>query len=562
MANQIHRKLLTERKAFAGIAVVVIIFVVALIAYPMGTVLVTAFVHDGTIDVTSFRTLGSIRGISQIVENTAIYAVGSTVLAMSLGSFLAWINERTDARINSLAGILPIVPIMIPPIGSAIGYDLLFAPRFGPGNVFLRTVFGLSTTDGPINIASMTGMIYITGLQLTPLSYLLISAALRNLDSTLDQASRICGAGPFRTFWRVTLPAIAPGIMGAALLTSIAALGSFIVPFIIGGHARITTLPIHIFRLFSNFPPNESQAITLGLCLLAVIYSLVLLQGWITRSQGSALVSSKHSMPTPVKLGWFRWPARVILMTYAFAVLIPLVGLVVTAFKPFDGAPMAAMDISNFRKVFESNEIPRAILHSIAIAAFSATACVSLAFAALYASNTILRRGGKLLDAILLAPSTMPHVVIAIAFILSFGGFPFFLQGSLALIFLAMVLIFIPEASRAVSAALRQVNPELSAASHVAGAGLSRTMRRVVLPQISSGLMAGWVIIFLYAINEVTIASLLGGQSASVIGQVVLDYFQNAGFGVVAALSLLVTAVTATLVFLVRRSLERVAAGL
>lgn len=544
----------SDRHLFAWVAVAAIAIVVALIVYPMGNTLLRAFFANGALDLSAFRSLSTIRGIAQIIENTAVYALGSMSMAMVLGGFLAWVNERTDARVPSLAGILPILPLMIPALGSAIGYDLLFAPRFGVGNLVLRQLLGLTITEGPINISTMTGMIYITGLQLTPLSYLLISAALRNLDSTLEQASRISGAGPLRTLLRVTLPSVAPGIAGAALLTGIAALGSFLVPFLIGAQARITTVPVHIFRLFSTYPPNHSQAIALAICLLAIVYAAVLLQARITRSLRTAVVGGKHSAPTLVKLGWARWPVRGILIAYTFAAFIPVVGLVVTALRPFDGG--SGVSLNNLRLVLGGRDMPPAITHSVIIAALTATVSLALAFVAIYASNTILRRGGKLLDAILIAPSTMPHVVIAIAFILSFGGFPFFLQGTLTLIFLAMLLIFLPEASRAVTAALAQSNPELSAASHISGAGVTTTIRRVVIPQVFNGLMAGWVVVFCYAINEVTAAAFLGGQSATVIGQVALDYFQNAGFGQVAALSLVVTVVTAAIVLLARRSLR------
>lgn len=533
----------------------VIVIILFLILYPLALAVGRAFAPQGVFELQAFTSITRIRGIGVIVWNTVAYGFGTLFGSLAIGCFLAWVNERTDARIDFFSGILPILPLIIPSIGSALGYVLLFSPKAGVGNIFVRQLFGLEIDTGPFDIMNIYGMIYVSSLHLAPLAYLLITAALRNIDPALDEASRVSGASPFTTLRRVTLPMILPGLAGAALLSLVGAVGSFTVPFIIGAVAGVTTVPVHVFRLFSTFPTNEGQALSLSLCLLVVVYVGVLIQMRITRSIRRAVIGSRHAAVTPVRLGWLRWPVRAVLLIYMGAVFIPVIGLLLGALLPFVGAPLSEASLKSFVSVLTTEDTRSALIHSIALAALTATATIATAFIIIYASTHLFHRGQRFLELVMVTPSMIPHVLIAVAFIIAFSGSPFYLYGTLTLIFLAMVTIYLPEASRAVAAALGQLNEELSSASRVAGGGFIRTLWRVVLPQIAGGLMAGWVIVFFYCVNEVTAAAFLGGLNARVIGQITIDYYVNGRLSEVAALALIVTSLTAVLVLPVRRYL-------
>jgi iron(III) transport system permease protein len=164
------------------------------------------------------------------------------------------------------------------------------------------------------------------------------------------------------------------------------------------------------------------------------------------------------------------------------------------------------------------------------------------------ASLRMLKTSGRFIEYALMIPAVIPHIVLAVAFIIVFSGPPFYLYGTKTLVLIAYCIIFIPEASRAASAAVSQVREELSEAAHVAGAGLFRTLIKVMLPQMVNGLLAGWVIVFFLAVNEVTASSFLGGLNSAVVGYVAIDYFANGRLSEVAAMTLIVTVVTAIVV--------------
>lgn len=545
------------RLLFLGAVTVLALLVMALIIYPLSHTIYGIFVVDGSVTLDPFRRLAAARGLAAIIQNTVIYTVGTLVLGSLIGVFLAWANERTDARMESLVGILPIIPLMVPPIGAAIGYVVLFSDRSGIGNVVLRRIFGIEGNSGPINIGSMEGLIILSSISMAPVAYLIVSAALRNVDPALDEASRVSGASPMRTLWRVTLPVVMPALSSSALLLGIHAVSNFTFPFIIGTGAGITTASVYIYRLFAVFPPNPSAAVALSLCMLVLVYAALVVQLRLSKSLRRSVIGGKRSQASVVQLGPWKWVIRGFMFIYLLAVILPLIGLVIGSLQPYLGAGLSQYSLDNFRTVLSNPHTTQALYNSFTLGAMAATITMIVAALLIYTSSRILKSGGNLLEFSLMTPSVVPHIVLAVAFIFTFSRPPFNLYGTTTLVLLAYCVMFIPEASRAASSAISQASEELSEASYVAGAGLLRTVRKIVLPQVLNGLMAGWVIVFFFAVNEVTASSFLGGLNSAVVGHVAIDYFVNGRLSEVSAMTLVVTTITASVVFLTSRSIGR-----
>jgi iron(III) transport system permease protein len=545
------------RRVFIALMMVLAVVVVALIVYPMGQTLIATFVVDGQLTLAPFKKLSGARGLSTIISNTAIYTTGTLLLSTAIGIFLAWASERTDARMDRLAGILPILPLMVPPIGSALGYVILFANQSGIGNIALRHVFGIESGGGPVQISNFSGMIVVSSLSLAPMVYLIVAAALRNVDPALDEASRVSGASPLRTLVKITLPVVAPALASAALLVGVHALSSFTFPFIIGTGAGITTISVYIYRLFSVFPPSPDSAVAMSIYTLGIVYVALFLQMRIVRSMKRSVIPGKRSQASVVRLGFWRWVVRALMIVYLVAVVLPVLGLIVGALQPFLGAGPSQFTTANFKTVLSNPETRLALTNSFSLGAVAATLTMAVAALLIYTSARLVRRGSNLLELSLMTPSVIPHVVLAVAFLVAFSGPPFNLYGTPTLVLLAYCVMFIPEASRAAASAISQASEELSEASHVAGAGLLRTLRKVIIPQVANGLFAGWIIVFFLAVNEVTASSFLGGLNSAVVGQVAIDYFANGRLAEVAAMTLIVTLVTATVVIAANKTIGR-----
>lgn len=528
--------------------------IAAAVLYPLLSMVAAALLPGGVIDFTAFQELFRSRGISTVVAATAKYVAGTAIVATLFGTVLAWINVRTDGGIKAVAGIIPLLPIMIPPLGSALGYLILFSPQGGVGNILIRSLFRIEATSGPFNVVSLWGMILVTGLTLAPVVYLVVSAALKNIDPALDEASRISGSGPWKTMRSITLPLILPAISSVALLVAVHGMSSFSSPFILGTGAGITPISVYIYRLFSTFPARTEVVIAASILLLLVVYLGTWLQARLSAGR-SAVVGGKFSAPTLIKLGKWKALTRFIVCTYLVLSVLPLLGLVLGSLQPYLGASLSSLSFDNFRSVFSNHHTSSAIINSLRLGAGTATINIAVVGALLYFSQRFLTRP-RWIEFTLMVPSVVPHIVIGVAFALTYSMSPFSLHGTLALVLIAYCVIFLPEAVRSANAALSQLNSELSEASHVFGAGIMRTFFRIVIPQVKGGMAAGWLIIFFMAVNEVTASTFLGGFNSAVIGYVAIDYFANGRLGQVATVTLVSTVITGGFVFLVSKLLK------
>ena len=148
---------------FGTASVVVALFLAALSLYPLSKVLGRLFIHDGGIHLSAFQKALETPRLGRVLFNTAVVVIASGTLAVIIGSFLAWINERTDARMGLLTDGVPVLPFILPPVAGAVGWVMLFSPKTGLFNAFLRWILsgvGIHKDSGPFNIFTMYGLIF------------------------------------------------------------------------------------------------------------------------------------------------------------------------------------------------------------------------------------------------------------------------------------------------------------------------------------------------------------------------------------------------------------------
>ena len=489
----------------------------------------------------------------RVLRNTALVVFGGAALATVVGAVLAFINERTDGSLGASGELLPLAPMIVPPIAGVIGWAILLDPRVGLVNGVLKDLLGrlgITLDNGPLDIYTPTGLIFVTGLYLVPYVYLIVAAALRGLDASLDEASRVHGASPLRTMVRVTLPAVRPAIAAGALTAVIGGIGLFSVPIVLGTAARMDVISVHIYRLFEQFPPQTATGLMLSAAMVAVVQFLLLAQRWLVPSEGHAVIGGRGGRAGLIRLGRWRRPAQGLAIGYLLATsVLPVLGLAIVSLQPF-WTPI--IDTKQFTLasytfvLFENGPTSRAFVTSLGLGAATATAAVLIAALLLLGSRHSKGALAKASDMVLTLPATLPHTVIGVAFLITFTPAPFKLYGTTTLLFLAYLAMALPFAARAAAAAASGIGADLSEASRIAGAGRGRTFLRILLPLSLPGLMAGWIIVFIHTAGEVTASSLLAGARNPVIGRVMTELWVFGSFPQLAAMSIVVTAVTST----------------
>ncbi|MFD0854358.1 ABC transporter permease, partial [Actinomadura adrarensis] len=253
-----------------------------------------------------------------------------------VGGGLAWLNERTDARMGLLSDLLPMVPFLVPPVAGSMGWMMLFAPKAGYINNawwWLLERFGIHTQKPLMDIYSWHGMVFVFSIYGVAFTYMMIAPALRTLDSSLEEQSRVSGAGGLRTMVRVTLPAIMPAVIAGALLWIWIALVTVDIPMVIGTPADIPMLSTELVEaLRHTFPVDRELAVGLSSIVALIVMAVWLIHHRVMHSQRNSTMGSKGSRTVAVKLGRWRTPVRVAMLGYmGVTTVLPFGALLVVA---------------------------------------------------------------------------------------------------------------------------------------------------------------------------------------------------------------------------------------
>src|SRR5580693_5144910 len=223
----------------------------------------------------NYRTAYASADTARLLANSLQFALGSALLAFSLGTLLAWINERTDTPFKSLFFALTLVPLIIPGILFTVSWIFLGSPKIGIVNLALQRVFASDTVF--INIYSIPGMIWVDGLHYSPMAFLLMTAAFRAMDPALEESALMSGATLPRILWRVTIRLASPATAAALLILLVRAIESFEVPALLGLPVGIHVYTSSIYQAIHQYPSQvglaSAYAVTLLLLISIAVYA-------------------------------------------------------------------------------------------------------------------------------------------------------------------------------------------------------------------------------------------------------------------------------------------------
>jgi iron(III) transport system permease protein len=487
------------------------------------------------------------------LRNSLVLGGWAALFSVGIGLVLAWAVSRTDVPAKPLLQFAATLSYLSPPFLTAIAYTYLFSPNAGLVNVFVRDVAGLPWLT--FNIFSMPGLVLVTVTHTFPFVYLLASSALQSVDASYEEAAQILGAGKLRTALAITLPLVMPAILSGALLAFVNAIALFGSQAILGLPGRILTLPTRIYALF-DYPPEYGLASALSLVFVLITIAALYLQRTFLGRRSYVTLAGKGSRPQLMPLGAFRW----VLLGFAVAVFVvsllaPYGTLIAVSFsKSWGLAFWKGLTFANYRFIlFEYNVTQRAILNSLLLAILAASIAVLLGAVIGWIDlrTQIPRRA--LLDYAALIPLGLPGIVVAVALIQFWLAMPFPLYGTLAILLLAYVGRYIPLGVRAANASLRQIDPSLEESAQILGASWATVVREVTLPLIRPGLFAGWLLVFVPVIQELSASILLFSSSSITLAVAVYNLYETGYIEPVAALAMINMLIIATAIWLARR---------
>ena len=491
----------------------------------------------------------------RLIGTSFVFATGASVLSVALAGLLAWITVRTNAPGRGLFELVALAPNVLPPLLIATSWVLLLSPRIGLVNVLLQRV-GLPV----LNVYSMPGMIFVEGLIIAPLAFLIIAGALRSMDPSLEESARIAGSTSLQTARRITAPLVLPATLAAGLLNFVRAIESFDTPAIIALPARIDVLTTKIFReALADFPPNHNLAAAYSMSLLAITVFFVYGYQRITaRRERFATITGRGYRPQAIDLGVWRYPASAVaLFILSLIVLLPLGVLFLTSLLPYYSVPtretLGLLTLKHYSFLAQSDRVGRALQISVTLAVVGATLAMILAAVVAYITVRTRVAGRAALEVLTFIPLAFPGTALAIGLLWGYVRLPIHIYATIWILLIAYVTRFLPFGLRAMTSTMVQVQTELEEASRVCGAGLAHTFRRILLPLLRPGFIAGWAILATIFMREFSTSLFLYTPRSEPVGPLLYHLWIDGQQGRMAALGVVVSVASLVLVAVVRR---------
>jgi iron(III) transport system permease protein len=540
-ADSSGRRSMISGKFFIVAGVALAIGYLALV--PLGYLIWgTFFDANNSIDFSGFARAYGNGHMGELWGNSLMFAGGSALLSLTVGTTLAYLNVRTAVPFKALFFAASIVPLIVPGILYTVSWIFLASPQIG----ILNSIFSPILGDAPFNIFSIPGMIWVEGLHSSPIVFLLMVAAFRSMDPSLEESALMSGASRLQTLRRVTLPLVRPALLSAVLVILITSLESFEVPALLGLQDGIYVFTSRIYFVFRSYPRDlqAAGALSVSLLLIAVVGVIVtrLLAG--KGSKTYQTVTGKGFRPRPLDLGKWKPVVGAGILLYFFVTVIgPLLVLIYAALLPFYQAPswdvFSSFSFDNFITVFEMNSAGRALVNSLLLGLGAATIVMTLMAVAAWISVRSNIPGRGIVEQFSFVPLVIPGIVLGVSISFVYLRFPFPVYGTLLIMLIAYITKYMPYGMRYASTSMTQISSELEESAQVSGAGWFTTFRRVLLPLLSPGLLAGFIYILVVSFRELSSSLLLYSPGNEVLSILIWEQFENGSFNVLAAIGVL-----------------------
>ncbi len=517
-----------------------------LLVWPIGQVLVLGFLDAQT----QTFTLGNYQKILThpyylgALKNTLIVGGGGMLGACLLGVPLAYCTARFVVRGRSVIATLAVLALVSPPFIGAYSW-VMVAGNNGWLTQNMKTL-GLTMPT----IYGAHGIILVFSLKFFPFVYLMTETALRNINRAYEEAAENLGCSATARFFKITLPLVFPAVSSGAILSFVLSIADFGTPSIIGRDYRtLSTVAYNQYTSEMGGPPT--MAVSISMLMIVIAMLAVLLQRYLMGPRRYAGALTNLSVPKPCR-GAFGVAVHALCYSIVALATMPIAVVIYTSFLETNGPVFTGgFGLNSYARVIR--EVPDVIVNTFK---FSLLATLLITLAGGLISYVVVRRetaAAGLLDALLMVPYVVPGVVLAIGFLLCFQYGAFDLIGTSTIIVLMLFVRRLPYGVRATSAVLRQIKPSIEEAAVNLGASPLQAFARVTVPLMLPGVIAGAMMSFITAINELSATLLLYTARTTTMPVRIYSAVLDGEFGIAAALAALLLASSGLCVFVVLR---------
>jgi len=477
------------------------------------------------------------------LKNSFICGFFTVLVSVPLGSVLAWLMIRTDLPGKKILGLLVTVPYMIPSWTKALAWLAMFRNSTSGANGFLAGL-GIPVPDwlayGPIAIVLCMSMHYYA------FSYIMVSGALRSINSELEEMGEIQGASKAQILRHITLPLILPSVLSATVMTISKSIGTYGVPANLGNRIGYYTLATKMRTFIDQGPQAVGYAMSIVLVLLA---ALIIFSNQRIVGVRKSYATGKGGRATLMQLGKAKKPLMVFLMVFLFlAMVVPFFVLIMETFQITTGAGYGLDNLTLYNWIGKEGEIDK-YTNYVGIfrnpnffSAFWNTIRLTLIASILTAIcgqflGYISSRGrgkwyGDLTEQMVFVPYLMSGIAFSTMYFSMFsrphlGGLMPSLYGTFTLIVLTSVVKHFPFASKSGTANMLSISVELEEAADIAGASFWKRMSSIIVPLAKNGFISGFMLTFISIAKELDLIIIMMTPTTQTMSYLAFTYSQD-----------------------------------
>jgi iron(III) transport system permease protein len=531
---------------------VVLAAMALIVLYPVSLLIYSSFLVKGAGDTTAlgldhWLTAWGQSGILESVINTLRRVAATEIIAFPAAVLLAWLVTRTDIPGKKLIDAFCWGAFFLPALPVLMGWILLFDAQYGLVNQALVWAFSLDAP--PFNIYSFWGIIFAhLAARAVAAKYIFLSPAFRNLDSAMEEASRISGAGPVQTLWRIVVPVLMPAFLITLCISLIHSFESFEIELILGPPTSFYVFSTKIYQLVNEDPPMFGAATVLGLSILVAMLPLIFWQQYLAQTRSFVTVTSRFQSNV-LRLRRWRWPLFAVTIAFGCVVtVIPVMALLLGTFMSLFGYFNIAnpWTLDHWIDVLGDPPLLHAIGNTLIMGGSAALIGVLWYSLVAYISVRTKFRARGLLDLLSWLPASLPGIILGLALLWMFLNVPLFhpIYGTIGVLVVACILGSISTGTQLIKSNMVQLGRDLEEASFVTGASWLYTFRRIILPLLGPVLVSVALLTFVAAARNVSgIAMLITGDNRP-LAMLQVDYMVDGRFEAAAVAGVLIVALT------------------
>lgn len=503
-------------------------------AAALGAVIVWPLTRLFSVAVEEISTIGT-SALDRATAGGAVFnslwvSLMVATVSVATGVAAAYVTERSGASGRRWMRAAILLPLLVPGFVSALSWMRAYGPS---GLTAGHLGLGWNGLQGP------GGVVVVIAVNAMPISYLMAAAAFNSsVARDVERAARVSGATRSKAMTSMTLPLMTPVLLGAGILSFVVSLNSFGVPAILGTPARFSTVTTRIYQDLARSarPESFTRAVVLACGLAVAAFILTALAESVMGRAGTGPRTAEPSGPVTPPGRWRGLSAVLVWVVVVVVTVIPLLALVSVAITRAVGLDPVPENwtLAHFEAALDGR-FRAALLRSLLLSSAAAVVGVSVGMAA---ASVRGRRSGRAVGGVVLLAFAVPGSTLAVAVLLAYGRS---LRDTLLLILIAYVAKLWAVGHRSVQGAIRTMSPEVMWAARAAGASALAAGRTIKLPLLRPALVAGFALIFLFALHELTMSSLLYGPGTDTLAVAILNLQQIGDVPVSSALAVILT---------------------